>query len=129
MFYRITHSTRYVYPSPVMQCFSEAHLTPRALPNQRVGEHWLQVTPLPAFLQNRKDYFGNDVTTFAVLERHDRSSAVATSVVEVTPEVVEVLSSPAWEQVRDRLALPFDTDSIAASEFIPARGCARTLLT
>lgn len=118
MVYRITHTTRYTYPSPVTQCFSEAHLTPRATPTQSVRQHSLQVTPAPAFLQDRKDYFGNDVSTFAVLEKHDRSSAVASSVVEVSAPGGEWLASPPWEQVRERLALPFDADSIAASEFI-----------
>ncbi len=118
MRYRVTHFTRYVYPAPVTRCFSEAHLTPRALPGQRVDEHELMVTPPPAFLQDRKDYFGNDVTTFAVFEKHDRSSAMATSVVEVWPPNVATLDSWSWEQVRDRLALPLDPDAIAAAEFI-----------
>lgn len=118
MLYRINHSTRYAYPSPVTQCFNEARLTPRALPGQQVREHWLQVNPVPAFLQQRKDYFGNDVSTFAVFEKHDRFTAIATSVVEVDPHGGEILSSPAWEEVRDLLALPLDPDFIAASEFI-----------
>jgi transglutaminase-like putative cysteine protease len=118
MLYRVTHSTRYLYPSPVTQCFSEAHLTPREMPGQHVREHSLQVTPTPAFRQDRKDYFGNNVTTFAVFEKHVRSSAFATSVVEVSAANGEVASSPPWEQVRDRLALPLDVGSIAASEFI-----------
>ncbi|MGA2077888.1 MAG: transglutaminase N-terminal domain-containing protein, partial [Terriglobia bacterium] len=118
MLYRINHSTRYAYPSPVTQCFNEARLTPRALPGQQVREHWLQVNPVPAFLQQRKDYFGNDVSTFAVFEKHDRFTAIASSVVEVDPQGGEVLSSPAWEEVRDLLALPLDPDFIAASEFI-----------
>ena len=45
MLYRITHSTRYAYPSPVTQCFNEARLTPRALPGQRVREHSLKSIP------------------------------------------------------------------------------------
>ena len=90
------------------QCFTEARLTPRALPGQRVREHWLQVNPFPAFLQNRIDYFGNDVSTFAVFEKHDRFAAIASSVVEVEPQGGEILSSPAWEMVRDLLALPLD---------------------
>ena len=118
MLYRITHSTRYNYPSPVTQCFTEARLTPRAFPGQQVREHSLQVTPFPAFLHERKDYFGNDVSTFAVLERHDRFSAVAESVVDVETARTDMLTSPPWEEVSDLLALPLDPDSIAASEFI-----------
>lgn len=118
MFYRITHTTRYVYPSPVTQCFSQAHLTPREMPGQRVAEYWLQVNPRPAFVHRRKDYFGNDVATFAVFQKHDRASAVATSLVEVAPPTTQFRPSPPWEQVRDRLALPLDVEAIAASEFM-----------
>jgi len=118
MLYRITHSTHYTYPSPVTQCITEARLTPRAFPGQQVREHSLQINPFPAFLRERKDYFGNDVSTFAVFEKHDRFAAIASSVVEVLPPGGEILSSPAWEVVRDLLAIPLDVNSIAASEFI-----------
>ena len=118
MLYRITHSTRYDYPSPVTQCFTEARLTPRAFAGQQVREHSLQINPFPAFMHERKDYFGNDVSTFAVFEKHDRFAAIASSVVEVLPPGGEILSSPAWEVVRDLLAIPLDVNSIAASEFI-----------
>jgi len=118
MLYRITHATRYAYPSPVTQCFNEARLTPRALPGQQVREHSLQINPFPAFLQNRRDYFGNEVATFAVFEKHDRFAAIASSVVEVAPQTRKIVSSPRWEEVRGLLAQPLDTDSIAASEFI-----------
>jgi len=117
MLYRITHSTRYQYPSPVTQCFNEARLTPRALPGQQLREHSLEVNPAPDFLHDHKDYFGNDVSTFAVFAKHDRFSAVASSVVTVEPQRTEFPSSPGWEKVCDLLALPMDTDAIAASEF------------
>jgi len=118
MLYRVTHSTRYNYPSPVTQCFTEARLTPRAFPGQQLREHSLQVTPFPAYLHERKDYFGNDVSTFAVFERHDRFAAVAESVVDVETARTDMLTSPPWEDVSELLALPLDPDSIAASEFI-----------
>jgi len=118
MLYRITHSTRYSYPSPVTQCFTEARLTPRAMVGQQVREHCLEVNPVPAFRKERLDYFGNGVSTLAIFERHDRFAAVASSVVEVEAQSRELLSSPAWETVRDRLAIPLDAESIAAAEFI-----------
>jgi len=118
MMYRITHSTRYTYPAPVSQCFNEARLAPRTLPGQRVAEHHLEVMPHPDFLQNRKDYFGNDVCTFAIFAKHDSFSAVAESVVEAQPGNGGVHESPPWEEVRSLLAQPLDAESIAASEFI-----------
>ena len=118
MLYRISHTTRYAYPSPVTQCFNEARLTPRQTPGQHVREHSLEVEPLPAFLQKHVDYFGNDVSTFAVFEKHDRFAAIAQSVVEVEAAGGEIQSSPAWEKVCELLAQPSDANSIAASEFI-----------
>lgn len=118
MLYRITHSTRYAYPAPVVQCFNETRLTPRPLPGQHVLEHSLGVDPHPAFLQNRTDYFGNPVATFAILEKHDRFAAIASSVVAVEVLRKEIHSSPPWEKVCDLLAVPLDRESIAASEFI-----------
>lgn len=118
MLYQVNHSTCYAYPLPVVQSFTQAHLTPRAVPGQQVREHSLQVTPLPAFLREHTDYFGNQVSTFAVFERHVRFTAVASSVVEVQPEIREFRSSPPWESVHDSMALPLDSVSIAASEFI-----------
>jgi transglutaminase-like putative cysteine protease len=118
MLYRIIHSTRYTYSSPVTQSFTEARVTPRAMPGQQVREHSLEVNPFPAFMQERRDYFGNNVSTFAVLEKHDRFAAVASSVVEVAPTDGVNPSSPSWEAVRDQVAIPLAADSIAASEFI-----------
>ncbi len=99
------------------QCFTEAHLAPRAFPGQEVREYSLQVTPTPAFINERTDYFGNQVSTFAVFERHDRFSAIAGSVVSVQSPNRELQPSPAWESVCEKLAIPLDSDSIAASEF------------
>lgn len=118
MLYRITHSTRYTYPSLVTQCFNQARLTPRSLPGQQVREHALEVDPPPAFLQKYVDYFGNEVSTFAVFDKHDRLAAVATSVVEVEPANGNIESSPAWESVSRLLAQPSDAYTIGASEFI-----------
>lgn len=118
MLYRITHSTRYTYPSPVTQCFSEARLTPRVLLSQHLREHRLLIDPVPAFQQNHKDYFGNDVSSFAVFEKHERFAAIASSVVDVQPPSGLSRSSPPWESVRDTLAEPLDADSIAASELV-----------
>src|SRR3974377_858854 len=108
MLYRITHATHYAYPSPVTQCFNEARLTPRVLPGQQVREHSLEVNPFPAFLQNRKDYFGNDVAPLVFLENRDRFAAIASSVVEVAPQTWKIVSSRGWEEVRALLAQPLD---------------------
>jgi transglutaminase-like putative cysteine protease len=69
-------------------------------------------------MHRRKDYFGNDVTSFEVLERHDRLDTTAKSVVEVRPEPAESLPSISWEEARERIAAESDPACVEASEFI-----------
>jgi transglutaminase-like putative cysteine protease len=88
------------------------------MPSQRVLEHRLHVDPLPAYLHNHKDYFGNAVTSFGVFEKHARFEATASSVVELEAQSSEPRTAPPWEVVRDTLARPLDPDSTAASEFL-----------
>ncbi len=118
MRYQVTHTTRYTYEAPVTQCLSEVRLTPRALPYQKVHESDLRVDPQPASFDHRKDYFGNEVTTFAVFEKHDRLVATATSVVEVRNHPAETVPAIAWDQARDLLAEPNDGPLLEALEFI-----------
>jgi transglutaminase-like putative cysteine protease len=117
MRYHVTHTTRYIYQTPVSHCLNEVRLTPRTLPDQYVQEAALRVDPEPTFTRNRKDYFGNDVTSFEVFDRHDRLETIAESVVEVQPHPVEPLPTISWEESRDRIASEPDSASIAATEF------------
>ena len=102
MLFQVTHTTRYIYETPVSHCLNEVRLTPRSLPCQEVRETAIRVHPEPAFIHHRKDYYGNDVTSFEVLEKHDRLEATAESIVEVRPEAAESLPAISWEEARER---------------------------
>ena len=103
MLYHAVHVTRYRYDGAVSQCQTEARLTPRSLPWQHVLESGVTTSPAPSWTARRVDYFGNDVHTFAILERHDRFTTTATSRVRVEPRpVVDVPDAP-WEAARDAL--------------------------
>lgn len=118
MLYQATHITRYLYDEPVSQCLSEARLTPRNMPGQVLHQSRLHVDPEPALLECRKDYFGNDVTAFAVFRTHDRFSATATSVVEVGPRPAANANDIAWEEARDLLASHAKPSLLEAYEFV-----------
>jgi transglutaminase-like putative cysteine protease len=117
MLYEVIHSTKYQYEAPVSQCLNEVHLTPRVLPTQAVKGAILKVEPAPAFVYERKDYFGNDVSTFGVFETHDKLTATARSLVEVTPSGIAVIPQD-WEDVRGHIAAQTDEACLAASEFV-----------
>lgn len=111
MVYQATHITRYRYQSPVSQSLSEARLTPRTFPGQTLHESRIHIQPEPAVLEHRKDYFGNDVTTFAVFRTHEQFSATAVSIVEVEAKPWEPIPAISWEATRDGVAGHVDENS------------------
>jgi transglutaminase-like putative cysteine protease len=117
MLFQITHTTRYIYETPVSHCLNELRLSPRMLPVQQIHETAIHVNPKPAFIHHRQDYYGNDVTSFEVFERHDRLEATAESTVDVQPDTRE-LPTLSWEEARDQTAAQGGAECIEASEFI-----------
>jgi len=119
MLYEVTHITKYQYEAPVSQCLNEVRLTPRGLPTQQVNVSSLQIEPAPAFVYQRKDYFGNDVATFGVFETHESLTATAKSHLEVKPSGIDVKKSQiGWQEVRRQIAAQADEGRLHASEFI-----------
>ena len=145
MLYSVTHTTRHLYQSPVLQSINELRLTPRSfcpstpttgapgtplLPGQQLREINILIEPEPASWQGRKDYFGNEVTTVALYEPHRRLVIEARSMVEVQPVSPPAASgipgSPAasaagvvsWEDAREIVAAPPDEETLAAVEYV-----------
>jgi transglutaminase-like putative cysteine protease len=118
MLFQVTHTTRYGYETPVAHCLNEVRLTPRPGSNQHVRETAIRVQPEPAFVRSRKDYYGNDVTLFEVLERHEGLEITAESLVDVRQDSTDPVSSISWEAAREMIAAQSDPASIEASEFI-----------
>jgi transglutaminase-like putative cysteine protease len=102
----------------VSQSLTEARLTPRSFPGQHLREARIRVHPEPAVLEQRRDYFGNEVTTFSVFRTHDEFSATATSVVDVQAVRPETAPEVSWEAARDELAAHPDPALLEAYEFV-----------
>ncbi|WP_110691862.1 transglutaminase family protein [Salinicola halophyticus] len=82
MRYRVRHTTRYDYASPVSLCHNEARLTPRVLPWQKIETTELTIEPRPAVVSERADFFGNRVTRFSVQEIHLALSVTASTALQ-----------------------------------------------
>src|SRR5436190_10824374 len=117
MRYHITHATQYIYQSPVSHCLNELRLKPRTLAGQELRETAVRVDPQPAFMHERKDYYGNDVVSFEILEKHERMETVAESIVSVQFPPADLPSS-SWEEARRWIAAEADDACVAASEFV-----------
>ncbi|MEQ1897046.1 MAG: transglutaminase family protein [Vicinamibacterales bacterium] len=117
MRYKTRHVTRYRYEATVSQCHSEVRLAPRHLAWQRVLESSIQTEPEAASFQDHADYFGNDVTSFTILESHDVFTTTATSLVQVDERPAVTDGGMAWETVRQDLAGHARPDLLKAFEF------------
>lgn len=142
--YTVEHETRYAYRAPVAQSWQLAHLTPRALPWQRLVAHELRIEPEPDERRDGFDSFGNAVTHFSLHAAHEALRVFMRCAVEVGERPLATTGdAPAWEAVRDavrtdpaqdsllparmteptRLVLSFEAANLyAAPSFEPGRG-------
>jgi transglutaminase-like putative cysteine protease len=119
MTYRIVHKTTYKYKAPVSVGNHIAYLTPRALAHRTCTSHELLVTPAPAEVTERLDYFGNPVTFFTIREPHGELHIEARSrvVIDEYPAVWPVRSQP-WEEVVRSLPADRSPEGLEAYQFV-----------
>lgn len=98
---------------------NEVRLKPRQSARQKVHSSRIAVDPEPATHSDRRDYYGNDVRYFSVLEAHRQLTVTATSVVEVYKSTeVEASATMPWETARDEIRAYRDDESLQAFEFV-----------
>ncbi|MFC6152285.1 transglutaminase family protein [Nocardioides yefusunii] len=66
---RVVHTTGFEYGGKVLASYNQARLTPQTRPGQIVAHHRVEVDPAP-WSQVYRDWFGNEVTAFEVLDPH-----------------------------------------------------------
>lgn len=115
--FRVTHTTRYDYETPVLHATHALHLEPRSLAHQRVLESRVTISPDQAELQAGRDYFGNITHFVEILAPHEVLEVTSQSRIEVAPPQLELTPATrlSWEKVRDQLQR--DRALIAAREF------------
>jgi transglutaminase-like putative cysteine protease len=117
--YRVEHETRYEHASRVATSRHQTCLRPRDLLRQHVHHYSVDVTPTPAEVSEREDYFGNRVLQFTVLKPYEELTVTSRCLVEVSarPDVIIPSMSPPWEQVRDQLTSRRELSSDPITEF------------
>ncbi len=115
--YRVSHTTRYEYESPVLHATHVLHLQPRSLAQQRVLESRVVVSPHEAELRSGHDYFGNTTHFVEILTAHEVLEVRSESLVEVAPPQLELSPTTrvSWEKVKEQLA--GDRALLAAREY------------
>ena len=102
MRYRLRHTTRYAYGTPVDLAAHMVHLRPRPIPGQRIISECVLADPVPARRRDGVDHFGNQVTWLFIDMSHDTFELTAESVVDVAfkapPAAADTMP---WEQVAE----------------------------
>ena len=100
MKYRVRHTTTYHYGDPVDLASHMLHLSPRALPHQRVLTSAIVATPEPSRRSERIDHFGNGVAWLFLDRPHDVFEVTLDATVDVLfPRPPEPAETPPWEHV------------------------------
>jgi transglutaminase-like putative cysteine protease len=119
MTYRIVHKTSYKYKTPVSIGNHLAYLIPRSLTHHTLEFHELLITPTPAEIGERPDYFGNSVTFFTIREPHDELKIEARSRVVIDDHrVVWPERPPSWEEAVRSLRADRTPESLDAYQFV-----------
>jgi transglutaminase-like putative cysteine protease len=95
----------------------------RLKPRESAGQHCVKyrqvIEPSPAARSEREDYFGNNVTFFAIHTPHEQLKVQAHCEVDVTPpEMPQSEQGLPWEQVRDGFEVNRSAEMLAAYEFV-----------
>jgi len=118
MTYQIVHRTTYNYRQPVYLGHHVACLTPRTLSHHRCTDNAINVTPRPATMAQRVDYFGNKLDFFIVQEPHEELVIEARSTVSIEEAASGwPTRSPPWEEIVDFVAQDCSTNSLEAYQF------------
>jgi transglutaminase-like putative cysteine protease len=105
MKFRVRHSTRYSYKTPVDLASHVLHIEPRTLAHQRVLSTEISVQPGAARTSTAQDHFGNAVTWLFIDRPHEAFEVTASSFVEVNfPAPPASEETPAWETVAEAAA-------------------------
>ncbi|MGB3623348.1 transglutaminase family protein [Ketobacter sp. MCCC 1A13808] len=120
MKYRIKHTTHYQYNNQVSMCFNEARMSPLNGAHQTCARNRFVIHPAPDSLNKRFDYFGNQVTSFDILQPHREMSVTVYSEVQVLDHSQQALfvGNEPWESVRDTLARTTNPDYLMAREYM-----------
>lgn len=125
MHWRVRHVTTYRYAEMVDLADHLLHLSPRALPQQRVLAASLACTPPAARRTDGIDHFGNRVVRLSIDRPHDRFEVVAEALVDTAfPPPPPAAETPAWEEVA-AAAAPEAAEFAFPSPLLPEHAAAR----
>src|SRR5438270_7899787 len=117
--YSVRHSTTYRYETMVSLGNHVACLIPRSLAGrQECMTTELHISPVPATLSERTDYFGNRLSFFSIQEPHKQLVVEADSKVKVGVSERIPHRETAWEDAVEAMQRDRTPEHIMAQQFV-----------
>jgi transglutaminase-like putative cysteine protease len=118
MILRVEHTTEFGYDGPIAEAYTELRLRPLEGGGQHCSSFRLTTQPPGLRVREYRDYFGNGVHHFDVLESHDRLAVTAVSEVMTPRAFLGVRQAPTPLELHDYLCpTEFAPFSESVSEF------------
>ena len=116
MHLRVVHTTGFEYDGRALASYNQARLTPLTLPGQIVAHNRVEVDPTP-WSHVYRDWFGNEVTAFEVLDPHSSMTVRSVSTVHTDrPPAPE--PSLTWDELHDPDLADRWTEYLALPELV-----------
>jgi transglutaminase-like putative cysteine protease len=84
MIYEVLHTTQYDYDAPVESSFAEVRQLPGDVDGQVCVRRDVTIDPVPEYVREHHDYFGNLTATAVIREPHTRLVVTSCSIVDTS---------------------------------------------
>lgn len=134
MRYEVRHTTHYKYANRVTRCYNLANVVPRNTQRQRCLKNRVTVSPQPAAMHKRTDYFGNKAYHFEIQKPHTELIITAQSEIQIDDNDLDRAPNldlgVSYSQALDYLRHNDSQQTLEAREFLlssPMIECSDTL--
>ncbi len=103
MKYNLTHQTTYKYLDPVNSYHSLVCLKPQTIPSQLCHSFSLKISPKPAEIVERTDFFGNNIHYFSIQSAHQELIVKTESKVETFTKIINTEASVSCKEAREKV--------------------------
>lgn len=103
MKYNLTHQTTYKYLDPVNSYHSLVCLKPQTIPSQLCHSFSLKISPKPAEIVERTDFFGNNIHYFSIQSAHQELIVKTESKVETFAKIINTEASVSCKEAREKV--------------------------
>ncbi|MBQ0797644.1 MAG: transglutaminase family protein [Porticoccaceae bacterium] len=118
MRFQIRHITHYKYAQRVTRCYNLANVVPRDTESQHCMNNRVAVSPQPAAIHKRTDYFGNQVYHFEIQKPHTELIITADTNIEINSRDNELDLGTSYGEALEYLRNTLSEETIEAREFL-----------